>query len=115
MRPIDGARRGTFGRLKDGLTGEGPDVFVVANGDARTLHGQFPKRERWTGWDKTGLNWPRAGHREAEEDMDWYPKKDLKSVPWAKRERGEVYNFRTRAYDELRGSNRNEFWSDAHW
>jgi hypothetical protein len=53
--------------------------------------------------------------REAEEDMDWYPKKNLKSAPWAKRERGEVYNFRTREFDELNGANRREFWSAAHW
>ena len=42
-RPIDGARQGTFGRIKDALTGEGPDVFVVANGDKRTLMRDMPR------------------------------------------------------------------------
>jgi hypothetical protein len=115
VRPIDGARRGTLGRLRDGLTGQGPDVFVVAKGDARTLHREVPGRERWSNWDKTGLHWPRHGDRDAGEDMDWYPKRNMRSMPWAKREKGEVYNFRTRHFEELRGSNRRDFWSDAHW
>ena len=49
------------------------------------------------------------------EDMDWYPPGNLGSTRWARRDRDEVYNFRTRRYEDLRGDNRWKFWSDAHW
>lgn len=115
VRPIDGARHGALGRLKDALTGEGPDVFVVANGDRRTFMRDVPSRNHWSGWDKTGLRWVGdANWRGASEDMDWYPKTNY-HAPWARREKDQVYNFRTREYDDLKGSNRLGFWSDAHY
>ncbi|KAF2167698.1 hypothetical protein M409DRAFT_21851 [Zasmidium cellare ATCC 36951] len=118
-RPVDGARRGTLGRIKDGLTGEGPDIFVVANGDRRTLHRDMPSRNHWSHWDSTGLRWLDDGRdanwRSPVEDMDWYPPGNLGSTPWARRDRDEVYNFRTRRYDDLRPGNQWKFWSDAHW
>ncbi|KJY00572.1 unnamed protein product [Zymoseptoria tritici ST99CH_1A5] len=119
VRPVDGARRGTMGRMKDAFTGQGADVFVVANGDRRTLHREMPGRERWTNWASTGMQWPReaAGGwtKGAFEDMDWYPPGNLKSMPWAKREDGNVYNFRTRQYEDFDLGHRKDFWADAHW
>ncbi|EME41844.1 hypothetical protein DOTSEDRAFT_135635 [Dothistroma septosporum NZE10] len=116
-RPVDGARRGTLGRIKDGLTGEGPDVFVVMNGDRRTLHRDMPKRGHWSHWDENGLGWLNRDPdwRGAAEDMDWLPPGNLGSTPWARRERDEVYNFRTRRYSEIQPGYKWGFWSDAHW
>jgi hypothetical protein len=47
--------------------------------------------------------------------MDWYPPGNLKSMPWAKRDHGEVYNFRTRGYEDFDIRDRKDFWADAHW
>lgn len=116
VRPIDHpSRHGTFGRIKDALSGQGPDVFVVTNGDRRTLHRDLPSRNHWSGWDKTGLKWAGdANWRGAAEDMDWYPKSSY-HTSWARRDKDKVYNFRTREYDDLKGWNRKSFWSDAHY
>lgn len=115
-RPVDGKRRGTLGRLKDGLTGEGADVFVVSNGDRRTLHRELPSRSHWSHWDSTGMKWlANENWRAPAEDMDWYPSANFTSPFWAKRDKDEVYNFRTREYEDINGHNRWKFWSDAHW
>ncbi|KAM3421642.1 hypothetical protein BST61_g2027 [Cercospora zeina] len=119
VRPVDDARHGTLGRLKDALTGEGPDVYVVANADKRTFHRDRPSRMHWSGWDKTGLKWAGANGdanwTAPAHDVDWYPRTTY-HVPWARRDgRDQVYNFRTREYDRLTGANRWNFWSDAHY
>jgi hypothetical protein len=116
VRPVDGARRGTLGRLKDAVTGSGPDVYVVANGDRRTLMRDMPRRDQWSNWDSTGMRGlGDANWRGASEDMDWYPRADFEPAPWARREKGEVYNFRTRKYKRITGLNKGGFWSDAHY
>ncbi|CAK3918586.1 Hypothetical predicted protein [Lecanosticta acicola] len=115
-RPVDGKRRGHWGRIKDGLTGEGADVFVVANGDRRTLHRELPSRAHWSHWDSTGMKWLMdEDWRARVEDMDWYPHRNLGSTRWAKRDANEVYDFKTRRYEHITPKNRSRFWSDAHW
>ncbi|KAK3705495.1 hypothetical protein LTR37_013312 [Vermiconidia calcicola] len=117
-RPVDGKRRGALGRLKDGLTGEGPDVFAVLNGDRRTLHRDLPHRAQWSNWDgpNHNPNWLSWWYGE---DMDetrgehWHG-----DAPWAD-QGAKRYNFRNRKYqgparqhlDALRG----KLWSDAYW
>ncbi|KAJ9621198.1 hypothetical protein H2203_007249 [Taxawa tesnikishii (nom. ined.)] len=51
VRPTDGKRKGTMGRLKDGLSGEGPDVFVASVGDDRYFWDSMPSRADWSGWN----------------------------------------------------------------
>lgn len=114
-RPSDGARHGTFGRIKDALTNEGPDVFVVANGDRRTLHREMPSRDHWGNWDATGLGWLDTNWRGSAEDPDWYVPGNMGSTKWARREPDEVYNHRTRRYSHINTRNKWNFWSDAHW
>ncbi|KAK5128411.1 hypothetical protein LTR85_003079 [Meristemomyces frigidus] len=116
-RPVDGKRKGAFGRLADGLTGEGADVFVVLNGDKRTLMRDMPHRAQWSKWG--GYLWdPNFGQ--------WRWDKDAtsgeafhKTMPWAGKGDGKRYNFQTREYEDRkeRAKNhmQNRLWTDAHW
>lgn len=114
-RPVDGKRRGARGRLMDGLTGKGPDVFVVFNGDRRTLHRDMPHRAQWSGWN--GLWDVNLGSESYDPDATAGEYFNF-DMPWAKQDQNP-YNFRTRKHNRLRisdfapGSNR--VWSDAHW
>lgn len=118
-RPVDGKRRGTMGRLKDGLTGEGPDVFVVLNGDRRTLHRDMPHRAQWSKWKGPGYDvnwWSKVLGEDRDltmgENVSW----DMK---WAKSDPREKYNFQTREYEGPRKRFKHEMqgrlWTDAHW
>lgn len=115
-RPVDGKRRGAMGRLKDGLTCEGADVFVVQNADRRTLMRDMPHRAQWSRWK--GWLWDANVGQ-------WYWDKDATvaesvhaHMPWARRD-GEKYNFYTREYENGRELNdnmlRGRLWTDAHW
>lgn len=115
-RPVDGKRRGTFGRLMDGLTGQGPDVFVVLNGDRRTLHRDLPHRAQWSRWG--GPQWD-VNHNSDQWDPDHtLGEKVHHHRSWSDRNR-KWYNFKTRQYDNSRKTIRNHLsdnlWTDAHW
>ncbi|KAK5132181.1 hypothetical protein LTR08_009304 [Meristemomyces frigidus] len=115
-RPVDGKRRGAMGRLLDGLTGEGPSVFVVVNGDRRTLMRDMPHKAQWSRWEgpKWDINWDKWDW-----DKDATQGEDVHmDVPWATQGRGR-YNFRTRRYEggaeRQRHHMQNRLWTDAHW
>lgn len=115
-RPVDGKRRGALGRLADGLTGEGADVFVVLNGDRRTLMRDMPHRAQWSGWK--GPRWD-PNHNRFQWDKDATAGEGVHlEMPWA-RSGGHRYNFFTREYETGRERRRNHaqgrLWSDAHW
>ena len=114
-RPIDGKRRGAMGRLLDGLTREGPDVFVVINGDRRTLSRDMPHKPQWSQWE--GPAWD-ANWNKRMWDKDFTEGEDLHMTrPGV--ERNEHYNFRTRKYeghaDLMKHSWQGRLWTDAHW
>ena len=113
-RPVDGKRRGTLGRLLDGLIGEGPDVFVVLTGSRRSLHRDMPHRAQWSGWEGSLDDHGRCrsegpGHSRSEPDH--FERNGA-------RRRGK-YNFQTRKYESaarMDPNRRNEnLWTDAYW
>ncbi|GAB7362009.1 hypothetical protein MBLNU230_g2044t1 [Neophaeotheca triangularis] len=112
-RPLDGKRRGYLGRLADGLTNQGADVFVVSNVDRRTFHRDLPHRAYWSNWTERDPRFdPNWGY--VFEDPDWYGNVGLKTTGFADRYRqGKLYNFRTRKYEQLTKGNFAGFWSDA--
>ena len=114
-RPHDGKRSGTLGRLKDVVTGEGPDVFVTINGDKRTLMKDRPKSWQWNGWGPTGQEL-----RNILTDKD-FREQDLISwdMPWTEGDRAKkpFYNFRNREYEYPKPSwlRPNGVWTNAQW
>lgn len=115
-RPCDGKRTGALGRLKDGLTGEGPDVYVVINGDRRTKMRDMPHMKQWSGWGGWKYD---PNHGQWEFDKDWTIGETIhRQAPWAKRE-NEKYNFYKREYQDPRERHKhhieNRLWTDAHW
>jgi hypothetical protein len=116
-RPVDGKRRGAWGRLKDGLTGEGADVYVVLNADRRTLHRDMPHRAQWSVWSDPLYDhnfFPRMRHEDPDRTVSEERHFD---VPWANQSRW--YNFRSRKYEEpvrlMRNHYNGKLWTDAHW
>ncbi|KAF2764668.1 hypothetical protein EJ03DRAFT_378430 [Teratosphaeria nubilosa] len=111
-RPSDGKRRGAMGRLKDVVTGEGPDVFVVLNADRRALGRDLPHRALWAGWGVDGDGGGVDRDRTGAEGWWW-------EAPWVAGGRGRRYNFCTRRYEgvEERKRSRKEgrLWADARW
>ena len=116
-RPHDGKRPGAWGRLKDGLGGEGADVFVTTSGDKRTFHKDRPQRWQWTGnklsWDEImEKRWFDKDHRDQDEMQ-------VRNAPWTRAERSAypTYNFRSREYEYPNSSwlNPNRFWQNANW
>lgn len=95
IRPRDGKRPGAWGGIKDALSGQGPDVFVVG-GDSRPWRRDCPSVGNWSGWKLDYL----------EEDSDgeaWETLHDRKvhfEMPWAKRNRGQKYNFWEREFED---------------
>ncbi|TKA66248.1 hypothetical protein B0A55_09597 [Friedmanniomyces simplex] len=119
-RPCDGKRAGTVGRLKDALTGEGPDVFVTISGDKRTLMRDRPQRWQWSGW---GSPWDEQNLAARAWDKDW---REQDAMPLlgrhsnGDRHGGKAYNFRDRRFHSPRawwwGSPNSEaLWRNAQW
>lgn len=117
-RPNDGKRTGSWGRLKDALTGQGPDVFVTMTGDKRTLMRDRPRKDQWTRWPEDPARWWERSNLDPDaipaEFMDSY------NASWTNNSwRGITrYNFRTRKYEPThlsRGSNPRNIWRDAQW
>lgn len=117
-RPNDGKRTGSWGRLKDALTGEGPDVFITITGDKRTLMRDRPRKEQWTLWpEELGRTWERRNL-----DMDAIPAEFMDSfnANWTNNSsrQGARYNFRTRKYEPPNWSwtaTPDRVWRDAQW
>ncbi|MCJ1277667.1 hypothetical protein MMC21_005481 [Puttea exsequens] len=97
-------------RLKDCLTGKGPDVYVATN---RPVDG--PHRPTWSNWKTPEFQ--HTGDRRDRWDNLGYPFRtdlELKSTSKSARrreEKGEKYDFRTRKYARPH----TEMWSDAKW
>jgi hypothetical protein len=95
--PKDGRNGSNFGRMKDILSGKGPDMFVSVSVDKEDYMFNRPRRSRWA--KQTELD-----------DRDWTP--NPKNPPWVREAReGKKYDFATRTY-------RYPDWkmfSDAYW
>lgn len=114
-RPRDGKRSGALGRLKDALTGQGPDVFVTISGDRRTLTKDWPQKWQWSGWGMTPREQWLAAH---ERDCMVADELPIAEMAWAKRRPDQGYNFRTRKFEALNArmwADEARVWTDAHW
>jgi hypothetical protein len=112
-RPCDGKRRGTTGRLKDALTGEGPDVFITISGDKRTLMRDRPQRRQWAGWPETRGEWLQR-----HSDRNWRPQDDEPVYRWhADRANEPHYNFRSREFQSTQRVMNHPWsaWTNAQW
>ncbi|KAM0720790.1 hypothetical protein Q7P37_003075 [Cladosporium fusiforme] len=117
-RPNDGKRTGSWGRLKDALTSQGPDVFVTITGDKRTLMRDRPRKDQWTMWPETIDKFLERQYL----DMDAIPAEFMGSLEasWTKSSSraGGRYNFRTRRYEPPQmgwNNNPRRTWRDAQW
>jgi hypothetical protein len=116
-RPCDGKRTGTWGRFKDAITGEGPDVFVTTSGDRRTLMRDRPQKWQWSGW-------PIDRARNLDPDFRQQDAMPAWNASWTNTSSrmGAQYNFKTRRYETPRmfwqngvGGPNNPVWRDAQW
>ncbi|RMY64569.1 hypothetical protein D0863_09735 [Hortaea werneckii] len=115
-RPHDGKRTGGFGRLKDALTGEGPDVFVTISGDKRTLMRDRPQKWQWSEWALTDEE--QDERIEFDKDLRYQDLEPIIETPWAQRSGWHKYNFRTRKFEHPRWSwltDHDKVWRDATW
>jgi hypothetical protein len=120
-RPNDGKHSGGWGRFKDALTGEGPDVFVTTSGDKRTLMRDRPRKWQWSGWPIDNTRQWDAYFDPDHRRQDFMQPRE---APWTKKSsrQGAQYNFRTRTYEtpfsmwQNSGAGpSNEVWRDAQW
>lgn len=120
-RPCDGKRTGGWGRFKDAMTGEGPDVFITTSGDKRTLMRDRPQKWQWSGWPKDLAN-AYDGQFDPEHRMQ--DEILMKNASWTNTSSrmGAHYNFRTRQYESPRNfwqtggaGPSNGVWRDAQW
>lgn len=110
IRPHDGRpehRRGTLGRLKDALTGQGPDIFVTATTLGRRMRDR-PQRWQWAGY---GIDSKEIRTKVVEPGFAWSELDPVKEAPWARRSPMEGYDFRKRRY----GGPREDALTDARW
>lgn len=115
-RPHDGKRSGTWGRLKDVMTRQGPDVFVTISGDKRTLMRDRPQKRHWAGWGEA----PWETFNRIECDKDWRPQDEMPIMDIGrtrKRAFEPFYNFRNRKFEHPRWkwAEKDGVWTDAHW
>lgn len=103
--PKDGRNGGSWGRFKDILKDQGPDMYLTINADKLDYMYNRPTRARWSGHtnlDDTGLN---------------LSLNSAKYAPWTNkgllggRMQGLSYDFRTRQY----GVPNRRTWTDATW
>lgn len=122
-RPHDGKRSGSWGRLKDAMTGEGPDVFVTISGDKRTLVRDRPQKWQWSRWPLTQAQIDDRRYYDPDaveaEFMDSFEPSWTNTSSRA----GARYNFKNRRYEapqngcssaQYYGPN-NRVWRDAQW
>lgn len=96
--PKDGKRHGWWGRWKDVLTGQGPDIHIAIHGDSRNRQKDWPSKAQWSRW-----------HDQANPDED--NGGSIPAIPWAKRDADEKYDFRKRKY----GQPDKNTWTDVKW
>lgn len=98
--PKDGKNGSKWGRMKDILTGKGPDIHVTVSADKEDYMHHRQRRPRW------------ARHADLE---DRGPDCSLRyDLPWVRpfrRYAGKRYDFRTRQYRRPD----THMWSDAIW
>ncbi|PSN66979.1 hypothetical protein BS50DRAFT_379721 [Corynespora cassiicola Philippines] len=94
--PKDGKNGSTWGRLKDIMTGKGPDIHLAISPDKEDLVYHRPRRARW------------ARHTNLEPIIDHAlrPRKGIRE-----KRAGRVYDFRTRRYVHPYPG----MWTDAIW
>ncbi|KAK5118070.1 hypothetical protein LTR62_004116 [Meristemomyces frigidus] len=115
-RPCDGKRAGALGRIKDALTGEGPDVFITINGDKRTLMRDRPQRHAWSGWGLT----PEEIRDRVRYDPDW---RGCDAMPvigmsWTHNRNHEpLYNYQNREFitPEKMARQPQNVWTNVDW
>lgn len=114
-RPIDGKRTGWSGRLMDGLKCEGPDVFLVINGDKRTKSYDNPHRAQWSKW--SGPDWDKNFLRKSEDPDQTYAGGLHDAMRRAVQ--SKKYNFKSRKYEDRPERQRQQasgqLWTDAYW
>jgi hypothetical protein len=105
--PKDGKNSTTWGRLKDILKNQGPDIYLTMNADKHDYMQNRPLRGRWAGHSNLdGLDVDRP-----------YPMGSEKYAPWTMkgilggRMPGLAYDFRTRKYEVPHRF----MWTDALW
>lgn len=119
VRPSDGKRAGTKGRLLDALSGEGPDVFAVKCGDKRTLMRDRPQRWMWSGWAISEVQSTEAMLFDKDfRRKDLRRPRDFSSSIEKTRASKSRYNFQTRRYQSEREPLTRppeDIWTDARW
>ncbi|KAF2280306.1 uncharacterized protein EI97DRAFT_118323 [Westerdykella ornata] len=83
--PRDGRNGSKWGRFKDIMTGQGPDIHVTVSAHPNDKMHNRQRREVW------------ANHTNLDDRFQDYMGGTLK-VPWAKRDEDERYDFLTRKY-----------------
>jgi hypothetical protein len=98
VRPVDGKRRGVWGRMLDGLTGEGPDVFVVFGRNRRSGQTDRPRTWEWRNEENPDLYYV-TGASCGCVDCSLYFKgpEERFEMGWAKRQKR--YNNDSRRYE----------------
>jgi len=103
--PKDGRMDTPWGRFKDILKGQGPDMYLTFNADKHDYMVNRPTRGQWSGWrnpeDDVLQPLPLATEKWAQAGL-----LDGRS-PFA----GKAYDFRTRKY----GRPNRYTWTDAIW
>lgn len=101
--PKDGRMDTPWGRFKDILKGQGPDMYVTGSNNKRDCN--RPSRAQWSGWK----------HLEEGRDLETIPSRN--PCFWTRRgllggrEPGKSYDFRTRKYCYPNI----DTWSNAVW
>ena len=98
VRPVDGKRRGARGRLLDGLTGEGPDVFVVTGG-RQSWQMDRPDRWEWSNWCNPELHFVTGAGCGCVDCGLYWKELGRYEMGWAKRQK--KYTPHTRRYEYL--------------
>ncbi|KAF2843265.1 hypothetical protein M501DRAFT_906598, partial [Patellaria atrata CBS 101060] len=99
--PKDGKRGTTWGRWKDLLSGQGPDIHIRISGEKRTRPWDGPSRARWSRWTEDAFVAP------------WETEQPLPSPFWARRKAHEKYDFRTRKFTKRNPDP--SCWTDVRW
>ncbi|KAF2133274.1 hypothetical protein P153DRAFT_363488 [Dothidotthia symphoricarpi CBS 119687] len=102
--PKDGKRGSTLGRMKDILSGTGPDIHLSISADKRDHMYNRQRRPRWSNW--TNLDDSGPDHSISSKRAPWTQMGILGG-----RTPGMSYDFRTRKY----AMPDRYTWTDAVW
>ena len=96
--PKDGKRGTRWGRCKDILSGEGPDIHLAISGNGKLDYSNVPSRSRWSRWSELDP-WAQ------------YEDYSLPAAPWARRNPCDRYDFRKRRFCDPDYRT----WTDVRW